>query len=197
MQTRHSVRQQTIFPTLVRLTFFSSKGSNWLTGLISWTKPQVQARSHPNLLASIVWLNNLYHAHGADTCNGEENERFADTMKGVDLSTPLSYADRFRIRKPGNQWDHHPPHVDGASHLQAINILPLVHEILAGGSIERWEDPFFRKCFENILNGNWRDHDPFALEGRLNARNSLYGLPDQSSIFRTFQGWLSMRCDIF
>ena len=64
---------------------------------------------------------------------------------------------------------------------------------LVGGTIERWEDPFFRKCFENILNGNWRDHDPFALEGRLDARTSLYNRPDQSSIFRTFQGWLSMR----
>jgi len=58
--------------------------------------------------------------------------------------------------------------------------------------MERWVDPVFRKCFENILNGNWRDHDPFALEGRLNARNSLHGRPNQSSIFRTFQGWLAM-----
>ena len=65
--------------------------------------------------------------------------------------------------------------------------------ILIGGSIERWEDPFFRKCFENILNGNWKDHDPFALEGRLDARSSLYGKPEQSSVFRTFQGWISMR----
>ena len=65
--------------------------------------------------------------------------------------------------------------------------------MLVGGTIERWEDPFFRKCFENILNGNWKDHDPFSLEGRLNARSSLYGRPSQSSIFRTFQGWLAMR----
>ena len=65
--------------------------------------------------------------------------------------------------------------------------------ILVGGTIERWEDPFFRKCFEKILNGNWRDHDPFSLEGRWDARSSLYGRPSQSSIFRTFQGWLAMR----
>jgi len=96
-------------------------------------------------------------------------------LEGVDLNIPLTYADRFRIRKPGSKWvfDFNPPHVDG-------------------GTIERWEDPFFRKCFENILNGNWKDHDPFSLEGRLNARSSLYGRPSQSSIFRTFQGWLAM-----
>ena len=175
------------------LNFLLSESLNWLTGLISWTKPQVQARSHPNLLASIVWLNNLYHAQVAETGNSEKNDHSENIMKGVDLNTPLSYADRFRIRKPGVQWNLHPPHVDGASCLQTFNFLP-IHEILVlGGTMERWQDPVFRKCFENILNGNWRDHDPFALEGRLNARNSLHGLPNQSSIFRTFQGWLAMR----
>ena len=34
-------------------------------------------------------------------------------IDSVDLSTPLTYADRFRIRHPGVQWDAHPPHVDG------------------------------------------------------------------------------------
>ena len=82
----------------------------------SWTKPQVQARSHPNLLAAIVWLNNLYHAQVPDAGKSEKNEQLANTMKGVDLSTPLTYADRFRIRKPGAHWnfDFNPPHVDGA-----------------------------------------------------------------------------------
>lgn len=66
----------------------------------------------------------------------------------------------------------------------------------SGGTIERWEDPTFRRCFEDILTGNWRKHDPFHLEGRLDARSSLYGRPNQSSIFRSFQGWLAMRCTI-
>jgi hypothetical protein len=48
-----------------------------------------------------------------------------------------------------------------------------------GGSIERWEDPCFRKCFEDILSGAWRDHDPYDLKGRLDARSSLYGRPNQ------------------
>ncbi|PPQ79097.1 hypothetical protein CVT25_002890 [Psilocybe cyanescens] len=130
----------------------------------SWTKPQVQARSHPNVLAATAWLNNLY------TTSSENKET---SLKGVDLSVPLTYADRFRIRKPGVSWDLHPPHVDG-------------------GTIERWEDVSFRRCFEQIFQGNWRSHDPFGLEGRLDARSSLYGRPNQSSIFRTFQGWLAM-----
>ena len=73
----------------------------------------------------------------------------------------------------------------GSRHLIRCNL---------GGGIERWEDPTFRRCFEDILNGNWRKHDPFALEFRLNARSSLYGRPGQATVFRTFQGWLALRC---
>ncbi|THH13880.1 hypothetical protein EW146_g6392 [Bondarzewia mesenterica] len=130
-----------------------------------WTKAQVLARSHPNLLEASTWLNKLYHIKGEEKLNG------------VDLSTPLSYADRFRIRHPGTQWNAHPPHVDGT---------------FSRGTIERWEDEAFRTCFSDILNGNWRNHDPYDLEGRINANTSIYGRPNQASIFRTFQGWLAM-----
>ncbi|KAJ7503546.1 hypothetical protein B0H11DRAFT_2170795 [Mycena galericulata] len=127
-----------------------------------WTKAQIQARAHPNMLAVSTWLNNLYHA----TSDGHN-------LDGVDLATPLSYADRFRIRHPGVKWAAHPPHVDG-------------------GGIERWEDENFRECFADILSGAWMKHDPYALEPRLEARTSLYRRPNQSSVFRTFQGWLAL-----
>ncbi|KAH9917026.1 uncharacterized protein B0H18DRAFT_47152 [Fomitopsis serialis] len=126
-----------------------------------WTKSQVRARGHPNVLAATSFLNNLYHV------------KSGAKIESVDLSTPLTYADRFRIRHPGVQWDVHPPHVDG-------------------GAIERWEDPTFRKCFEDILTGNWRDHDPYDLENRINARSSLYGRVGQATVFRTYQGWLAV-----
>ncbi|KAJ6553578.1 hypothetical protein DFH09DRAFT_1166934 [Mycena vulgaris] len=126
-----------------------------------WTKAQVQARAHPNVLAAATWLNGLYRV------------KFGRAPEGVDLATPLSYADRFRIRHPGVSWGYHPPHVDG-------------------GAIERWEDENFRACFADILSGAWMKHDPYALEPRLDARTSLYRRPNQSSVFRTFQGWLAL-----
>ena len=109
------------------LKFLPFKCSNWLTGLISWTKPQVQARSHPNILAATTWLNKLYHVQVADTGNSEKNEQLANTLEGVDLNIPLTYADRFRIRKPGTKWvfDFNPPHVDGACH--TLCLLNLSH----------------------------------------------------------------------
>ncbi|KAI0084900.1 DUF1479-domain-containing protein [Irpex rosettiformis] len=129
--------------------------------MLYWTKPQVLARAHPNVLAASKWMNNLYHVKGGAV------------VDGVDLSTPLSYADRFRIRLPGSQWHVHPPHVDG-------------------GSIERWEDESFRQCFIDILNGRWKEHDPYDLGARINARTTLYGKPNQASVFRAFQGWLAL-----
>ncbi|KAG5644640.1 hypothetical protein DXG03_008022 [Asterophora parasitica] len=123
--------------------------------------PDVEARAHPNILATSIWLNNLYHT------------KDGGSIDGVDLSTPLTYADRFRIRRPGGIWGFHPPHVDS-------------------GAIERWEDPIFRRCFASILSGDWRSHDPYELDERLNAASSRYGRPNQSTVFKAFQGWLAM-----
>lgn len=97
----------------------------------------------------------------------------SSTDQPIDLGAPLTYVDRFRIRQPGFAWGAHPPHMDG-------------------GSIERWQDPVFRSCFEHILEGDWRAHDAYSLKGRLGARTSMKGLPNQASIFRTFQGWLAL-----
>ncbi|CAE6520501.1 unnamed protein product [Rhizoctonia solani] len=123
-----------------------------------WSESQVQARSYPNVLSATAWLNSLFHAQETSP---------------VSLSTPLMYADRFRIRKPGIQWNRHSPHVDG-------------------GSIERWEDPGLRKCFRSILDGDWEKHDPFDLTHRLDSNSDIYHRPNQCSVFRTWQGWLAM-----
>lgn len=47
------------------------------------------------------------------------------------------------------------------------------------GSTERWEDSNFRRYFADILSGNWRQHDPYELEDRLDAHVSLSGKPGQ------------------
>lgn len=58
------------------------------------------------MLAASTWLNKLYHTK-SDASNAK--------LDGVDMNVPLTYADRFRIRKPGIGWNFHPPHIDGKS----------------------------------------------------------------------------------
>ncbi|CAE7174110.1 unnamed protein product [Rhizoctonia solani] len=123
-----------------------------------WSRPQVLARSHPNLLKTTQAMLSLFEA-------GPEDE--------VSLSTPLSYADRLRIRLPGDAKFALGPHIDG-------------------GGLERWEDVEYRKCYTEILAGNWRNHDSFKIGPRLNANSDLYHAPNQCSVFRGFQGWLAL-----
>ncbi|KAF7309170.1 Duf1479 domain protein [Mycena kentingensis (nom. inval.)] len=91
----------------------------------------------------------------------------------IDLATPVSYFDRLRIRGPGDTQFALGPHVDA-------------------GSIERWEDPDYRRCFAKILEGRWREYDPYDVEPRIHAKQDLYNAPNQCSIFRPWQGWTAM-----
>lgn len=76
------------------------------------------------------------------------------------MRTPISYFDRIRIREPGPSVYTLGPHIDG-------------------GSIERWEDPGFRRVYHRILEGGdaWRAHDPFDITPRLEANEDLYNTP--------------------
>jgi hypothetical protein len=68
---------------------------------IFYTKPQVAARAHANVLEIQTWCNELY-THSSDA-------------ESVDLDHPLTYVDRFRMRQPGFAWGAHPPHMDGGA----------------------------------------------------------------------------------
>lgn len=51
-----------------------------------WTKPQIEIRSHANVLKAMKALSHLWHV--------------TDPTIPFDLDTQVSYADRFRIRHP-------------------------------------------------------------------------------------------------
>ena len=73
-----------------------------------WTPSQAEARAHPNVLESQRFLQRLWHS--------------SDPTTHLSTGNPLTYADRLRIRMPGDSKFTLGPHVDG-------------------GSLERWEDP--------------------------------------------------------
>lgn len=93
----------------------------------------------------------------------------------ISTINPLAYADRVRIRQPGDAGFALGPHVDG-------------------GSVERWEPNGYGLggVYEKIFSGSWEEYDPWESSCRLPAVTDLYQGPGGCSMFRMFQGWLSM-----
>eukprot|EP00040_Diaphanoeca_grandis_P028603 m.165989 g.165989 ORF g.165989 m.165989 type:complete len:505 (-) comp31408_c2_seq1:66-1580(-) len=125
-----------------------------------WSQPQVQARQHPNVHATLLALNALWHA--------SDEER-------VSFRHAYVYGERLRIRDPGDTSFALGPHIDG-------------------GSIERYEDEFYRKLYANIYAGDWENHDAWNGGARAEANTSHYSNKPNGAarIFRTFQGWLAV-----
>lgn len=135
-----------------------------------WSKAQLEARAHKNMLEAQRALNLVWSK---------------DPEDAVVLSEPIAYCDRLRMRtvsrclkirrshltffiKPGDKSFNLGPHLDG-------------------GSLERWEDTEYRKCYTDILQGRWEDHDAFNIGPRLGANVDMYNGPGGCSAFRSYQ----------
>ena len=66
---------------------------------IYWSKPQMRARTHPNMYAVMKALLGLWHTLPED--DEEEDANIAE-KSGLNLSQPLMYVDRLRMRPPGD-----------------------------------------------------------------------------------------------
>lgn len=67
--------------------------SNPTFWLLYWTRPQVQMRSHPEVLQAMNAVMKLWHVDDGDL--------------PIDMESQVVYADRFRIRQAGtkrSQW---------------------------------------------------------------------------------------------
>ncbi|SPO06245.1 related to DUF1479 domain protein [Cephalotrichum gorgonifer] len=127
-----------------------------------WSEPQLKARAHPNLLATQKLLM-------------ESLWHTPSPDAVISTSHPLSYSDRVRIRQPGDATFALGPHIDG-------------------GSVERWEPEGYGKggVYDSVFSGNWEKYDPWNAETRLPAEMDLYNGAGACTMFRMFQGWLSM-----
>ena len=117
----------------------------------------------------------------------------SDKSALISTTHPATYADRIRIRQPGDAGFALGPHVDG-------------------GSCERWEENGYGRgaVYSDIFHGQWEKYDPWESSCRLPVVSDLYngagGCSSKSStrykgiseaddsyiVFRMFQGWLSM-----
>lgn len=66
-----------------------------------WSPSQVLARAHPSLLRTQAFLMSHWHS--------------ANKSARISTSHPVAYADRLRIRQPGDVGFALGPHVDGGS----------------------------------------------------------------------------------
>lgn len=128
-----------------------------------WSTTQLRARSHPNLLKTQTSLmTKLWHV--------------SNPQAAISLSLPLSYADRLRIRQPGDAQFALGPHQDG-------------------GSVERWEPEGYGRgsgVYNSVFSGDWETYDPYDASGRVGAVTNLYDGLGACSMFRMFQGWLAI-----
>ncbi|KAL2861251.1 uncharacterized protein BJX67DRAFT_375484 [Aspergillus lucknowensis] len=124
-----------------------------------WTPSQANARAHSNVLGAQRFLQRVWHS--------------SDPNTRISTRNPLSYADRLRIRQPGDAKFTLGPHIDG-------------------GSLERWEDPEYSRVYAKILEGKWEEYDPWDAKHRVTAKMDLYNGAGACSMLRFFQGWLSM-----
>ncbi|KAH7347690.1 hypothetical protein B0T11DRAFT_232861 [Plectosphaerella cucumerina] len=126
-----------------------------------WSRPQLAGRTHPNMLKAQAFLMSYYHSK--------------DPNAEVSTTQPLIYADRLRIRQPGDAGFALGPHVDG-------------------GSVERWEDEGYGRggVYDEVLRGRWESFDPWETSARLDAVSDLYHGAGSCSMFRMFQGWLGL-----
>lgn len=93
----------------------------------------------------------------------------------ISSSHPCSYADRLRLRQPGDTQFTLGPHVDS-------------------GSVERWEENGYGLggVYDKIWDGKWEEYDAFESSCRLPVQSDLYNGAGACTMFRMYQGWLSM-----
>jgi hypothetical protein len=155
-----------------------------------WSKAQLEARQHPHVhdtlkhLNKLLWSEDHYHntdpVRAANAANADNEHNPPDPGK-VDLATVYTYGERLHIKPPTRG---QPPN------LQTFSLG--VH--IDGGSIERFEDPNYRKLYASIFSGDWESYDPWNAEGRVGVNTSMYNNEPNgvASVFRTFQGWLAV-----
>lgn len=124
-----------------------------------WSKAQMRARTHPNMLNAQRFLMSMWHSR--------------DESAPLSTAHPIAYADRLRIRLPGDAKFALGPHVDG-------------------GSVERWEPEGYGDVYAPVFRGAWEAYDPWEGSGRLGVVSDMYQGVGACSAFRMFQGWLAM-----
>ncbi|KAL8939437.1 MAG: hypothetical protein Q9216_003356 [Gyalolechia sp. 2 TL-2023] len=123
-----------------------------------WSPSQILARAHPNILKAQRFLMSHWRAAPSSTASNKSS-----TTPLVSTSHPVTYADRLRIRQPGDSGFALGPHIDG-------------------GSCERWEEDGYGLggVYSRIFAGEWENYDPWEMTCRTPVKSDLYNSPGGS-----------------
>ncbi|KAI1804720.1 DUF1479-domain-containing protein [Daldinia bambusicola] len=126
-----------------------------------WSPGQVRARADSRLLEVQRFIMRVWHSNDEEAL--------------VSSNHAVAYADRIRMRKPGDTSLASGPHMDN-------------------GSVERWESDGYGRAgaYAKIFQGRWEEYDPWDSDTRLRVTSDLYNGAGSCSMFRMFQGWLSL-----
>ncbi|RYC55791.1 hypothetical protein CHU98_g10418, partial [Xylaria longipes] len=99
----------------------------------------------------------------------------SDEQALVSAEYPVVYADRLRVRTMDDISLPVGAHVDN-------------------GSVERWEPDGYGASgtYRAVFSGRWEDYDPWDSSPRLHITTDLYNRSGSCSMFRMFQGFLSL-----
>ena len=125
---------------------------------IYWSKAQIEARQDEAMAKTRSFLNRLWDFES----NG--NKYFHPDRE-------CTYADRIRMREPGDQSLGLSPHMDA-------------------GSVERWLDPAYERTYSKIFETEWEKYNPYSGAFRYEAEG--IDSPAVCRAFRTWQGWTAL-----
>lgn len=142
-----------------------------------WSPGQVRARADSRLLDAQRFAMGTWHASDENALVGPEY--------------PVAYADRLRVRRPSTTSDassFFDVGVGGSGGGGSVGI----H--VDNGSVERWEPDGYGASgtYGPVFSGQWEDHDPWDSSPRLRITTDLYNRAGSCSMFRMFQGFLSL-----
>ncbi|KAI0190976.1 hypothetical protein EV127DRAFT_461244 [Xylaria flabelliformis] len=155
----------------------------WKEETLDYIAENPQARGHPShdpQLFDLYWSPSQVRARADSRLL--DAQRFAmstwhasDEQALVSTEYPVAYADRLRVRTHDDIPLPSSAHVDN-------------------GSVERWEPDGYGASgtYHSIFSGRWEDYDPWDSSPRLHITTDLYNRSGSCSMFRMFQGFLSL-----
>ncbi|KAB5586290.1 hypothetical protein GE09DRAFT_1074089 [Coniochaeta sp. 2T2.1] len=168
-----------------------------------WSPAQVRSRAHPSVLRAQKFVMSLW--------DNQADDRMATKF-------PIVYADRIRIHgapsssiasgtdsAPGSNGNGVNPggmSTSAAAAAAAASAAELLGDFTSStviaqvdnGSLERWEPDGYGRggTYDAIFKGRWEEYDPWDPSGRIGTTTDAYNGHGACSIFRMYQGVLSL-----